>query len=223
MNALLRLTLPLAWRWPRMSSAAQAAQVALDAQARARRAAGVPEAAYDPVVDAALRLIDPVETALDIGAGTGVYTVRIPARQRWVNEPVDALWAACARRDPTIQRVAGEATGLLLGPASVDLVTVFHVLHHLADRPRALAEWARVLRPGGRLLLVEPRHTWRRAVRLAWYWAREYRHVDDPWRYATHDFCTAGEVRRLGSTAPLALLELQRRRGHVVALAWRRP
>ena len=224
MIPLWRLMLPLAWRWPWMSAAQRAAQVDLDTRARIHRATvGTVEAAYDPVVDEALGLVKPVENALDVGAGTGLYTVKIRAMRQYANEPVEALWTQCTRRDRRIQRVGGDATTLELASGTVDLVTVFHVLHHLADRPRAGAEWARVLRPGGRLLLVEPRHTWRRALRLAWYWGREYRHTVDPFRYATHDFCTRGEVRRLCTTPPLELLELQRRQGHIVALAWRRP
>ena len=98
MTPLLRLMLPLAWRWRWMSPAARAAQVRLDAAALIERARSAPvEAAYDPVVDEALRLVGPVETALDIGAGTGLYTVKIVADVRYANEPVEALWAQCTR------------------------------------------------------------------------------------------------------------------------------
>ena len=38
---------------------------------------------------------------------------------------------------------------------SFDVVTIHQVLHYLDDPERALAEAARVLRPGGRLLIVD--------------------------------------------------------------------
>ena len=39
---------------------------------------------------------------------------------------------------------------------SLDLILSFDVLEHVPDHPRALAEFARCLRPGGRLLLTAP-------------------------------------------------------------------
>ncbi|MER3512990.1 MAG: methyltransferase type 11 [Chloroflexota bacterium] len=55
-------------------------------------------------------------------------------------------------------------TALPFADASFDLVTSFDVLYHLgvADDDAALAEFHRVLRPGGRLLLRLPAHEWLR-------------------------------------------------------------
>jgi SAM-dependent methyltransferase len=55
-------------------------------------------------------------------------------------------------------------TALPFADASFDLVTSFDVLYHLgvADDAVALAEFHRVLRPGGRLLLRLPAHEWLR-------------------------------------------------------------
>lgn len=49
----------------------------------------------------------------------------------------------------------GDATSLPVADASVDLVVDLHALHHIADWRAAVAECARVLRPGGRLALCE--------------------------------------------------------------------
>ena len=49
-------------------------------------------------------------------------------------------------------------------PASVDVVLCRHVLWALPDRDAVLATWARLLRPGGRLVFVEG--SWGTGVRL---------------------------------------------------------
>ena len=48
-----------------------------------------------------------------------------------------------------------DATALPVDDGTVDLVTSFHALHHIADWRAAVTEVARVLRPGGRFALVE--------------------------------------------------------------------
>ncbi|MGB5833494.1 MAG: class I SAM-dependent methyltransferase, partial [Thiohalocapsa sp.] len=52
-------------------------------------------------------------------------------------------------------RVAAIAERLPLTDASVDVVTMGYALRHVADLGVAFAELARVLRPGGRLLILE--------------------------------------------------------------------
>ncbi len=49
----------------------------------------------------------------------------------------------------------GDATALPVDDDAADLVTSFHALHHIVDWRAAVAEVARVLRPGGRFALVE--------------------------------------------------------------------
>ncbi|NUQ38592.1 MAG: class I SAM-dependent methyltransferase [Caldilineales bacterium] len=51
--------------------------------------------------------------------------------------------------------VQGDGASLPLPDRSLDLVTCRVALHHFPDQPAALREWARVLRPGGRLVLVD--------------------------------------------------------------------
>lgn len=49
----------------------------------------------------------------------------------------------------------GDATALALDDASCDLVVSLHALHHIEHWQSAVAECARVLRPGGQLALAE--------------------------------------------------------------------
>jgi ubiquinone/menaquinone biosynthesis C-methylase UbiE len=57
-------------------------------------------------------------------------------------------------RDRVDVRV-GDATALPVPDASADLVLSFHALHHIADWRAAVAEAARVVRPGGQFALTE--------------------------------------------------------------------
>src|SRR6266850_594830 len=52
---------------------------------------------------------------------------------------------------------ATDATGPLpFSNASFDAITCIDAINHFPDRPRLIAEWARLLRPGGRLLFTDP-------------------------------------------------------------------
>lgn len=65
--------------------------------------------------------------------------------------------------DYILARASGE---IALPSASVDLITCFGVLHHIPNVSRVLSEFARVLMPGGVLLVREPTTTlgdWRRS------------------------------------------------------------
>jgi ubiquinone/menaquinone biosynthesis C-methylase UbiE len=67
---------------------------------------------------------------------------------------------AAARRKSTASRVRlGLTRGDVADPpfvaGSADVVLCRHVLWALPDRDAALASWTRLLRPGGRLVLVE--------------------------------------------------------------------
>ncbi|GAB2697960.1 class I SAM-dependent methyltransferase [Thalassiella azotivora] len=102
-----------------------------------------------------LRGLEP-GTALDVGAAGGGNTRVLRA----------AGWRAVAlEHGPDGARVAHErglatvradAERLPVGDASVDAVVAFDVLEHLEDDARAVAEVARVLRPGGSFLVAVP-------------------------------------------------------------------
>lgn len=57
---------------------------------------------------------------------------------------------------PRVQMHLGNLADLPLGDGTVDVVVNFQVIEHLWDQGQFVAECARVLRPGGRLLMSTP-------------------------------------------------------------------
>ena len=60
------------------------------------------------------------------------------------------------RRFPSVPTICATAEAIPLSDDSADAVTLQHVIEHLPDPMRACTEWKRVLRPGGRLLILTP-------------------------------------------------------------------
>lgn len=109
---------------------------------------------------ALLGLLDPDWVVADLGCGTGpVSEALAPAVRRVVAvDGSEAMLAAARERLKQFDNVEmrlGELEALPVDDQSVDAATLILVLHHLADPGKAVSEVARVLRPGGRLLVVD--------------------------------------------------------------------
>ena len=76
---------------------------------------------------------------------------------------------------PDIEWVEADATALPFATGAFDLVTVAFGLRNIADTSQGLAEMARVLRPGGRLAILEFSLPKNALVRTAYLWY--FRHV----------------------------------------------
>jgi len=119
----------------------------------------------DASVEAAIRtaLADkPFRSLLDLGTGTGrMLELFGPEIERGLglDLSLDMLALARARLDRAGLRHCsvrqGDIYDLALPKDSFDVVIIHQVLHFLDDSARAIAEAARVLRPGGRLLVVD--------------------------------------------------------------------
>lgn len=102
------------------------------------------------------------DSLLDLGTGTGrLLELLAPLYRRAVgiDASTDMLAVARANLDragvTNAQIRLGDIYHLPLSRDSFNVVTIHQVLHYLDDPERALAEAARVLRPGGRLLIVD--------------------------------------------------------------------
>ena len=97
---------------------------------------------------------------LDLGCGPGNSTVHLrDAAGAGVigADSAIAMLRRAHRRDPALRLLAADAGRLPVRTGSLDAVTFHSVLYLLPDRAAALREVVRVLRPGGRAVLLEPK------------------------------------------------------------------
>ena len=98
----------------------------------------------------------------DIGCGTGqlLETLRrlLPEAELIGIDPAEGMISVARARfhnDPRVRLEVSSADHLPLGDGSLDVVTTTLSFHHWEHQGAALREVARVLRPGGRLLLAD--------------------------------------------------------------------
>ena len=141
-------------------------------------------------------LLPPLEIA-DLGCGEGYLTFeaarfakRVVAVDRSEAALERAREAAKRRRLKNVEWKRGEIEKLPLKDASVDVALLSQALHHAAHPSAALAEAARIVRPGGRVLVLDLRSHDER-------WVRE--RLGDRWLGFDDE-----ELRRLLAEAGLA-------------------
>jgi len=111
--------------------------------------------------------LQPGDRVLDLAAGTGVSTVELASggvEAVACDFSLGMLRAGRAnkRRRRRVPFVAGDATALPFADDAFDAAVISFGLRNVSEVPRALREMARVVRPGGRLVVCEfSRPTWR--------------------------------------------------------------
>jgi demethylmenaquinone methyltransferase / 2-methoxy-6-polyprenyl-1,4-benzoquinol methylase len=108
---------------------------------------------------AVLRAVDPQpgQRILDLAAGTGTSSVPFAQAGAFV-VPTDfslGMLQVGKKRQPDLAFVAGDGLHLPFADDSFDAVTISFGLRNLLDRHAGLRELARVVRPGGRLVVCE--------------------------------------------------------------------
>jgi SAM-dependent methyltransferase len=103
--------------------------------------------------------------AVDVGCGDGSATAVAMARCKLTpgaDVSIIGLDWSCAaldlarRRGVSVARASIAGAGLPLASGSVDVVIMSELIEHVVDTDAALEEAARILTPGGRLLLSTP-------------------------------------------------------------------
>lgn len=125
------------------------------------------------------------ETVLDLCTGTADLALALVPPQGQASRVLGVDFSSemlsrgylktdAERARGTIALLRGDAEHIPLGDASVDAVTIGFGIRNVASAPAALEEIARVLRPGGRLAILEfgePQFAPLRALYL-WYFRR---------------------------------------------------
>jgi len=110
------------------------------------------------------------ELILDLAAGTGTSSVPFAEAGAHVI-PTDfslGMLRVGRQRQPQLPFVAGDGLHLPYRDASFDAATISFGLRNLSDRAAGLAEFCRVLKPGGRLVVCEFSHPTIAPIRTAY-------------------------------------------------------
>lgn len=103
---------------------------------------------------------EPGEHIVDVGAGPGFLAAEMAAAvgshgRVYAVDPSASMRELARSRDATFEIRDGSAEALPLADAAVDVAVATQVLEYVPDVPAALAEIRRVLRPGGRVLILD--------------------------------------------------------------------
>lgn len=106
------------------------------------------------------------KTLLDIACGSGGPALRIATKTGCslvgidLHEQAISTARALAQKqglgDRAEFQVANASKHLPFPDAHFDAITCIDAINHLPERPRVLSDWARILKPGGRLLFTDP-------------------------------------------------------------------
>jgi ArsR family transcriptional regulator len=130
------------------------------------------------------RLVEPGLRVADVGTGTGILALelaRLGLRVVAIDHSARMLEAARAKleREPglSVELRRGEAGALPLADAEVDAAFAHMVLHYLPSPGEAVRDMARVVRPGGVVVIVDfvhHQHEWMRdELGVTWLGFRE--------------------------------------------------
>lgn len=116
---------------------------------------------YEEVLDAVLQAAAPMpgEWGLDVGTGTGNLAgrfVRAGVKMSGFDQSLEML-RQCRRKHPEVETKIGTFFAFPFLENRFDFAVSSYALHHLTDeqKPLALAECRRVLKPGGRLVIAD--------------------------------------------------------------------
>ncbi|MGB9930660.1 class I SAM-dependent methyltransferase [Haloarcula amylolytica] len=157
------------------------------------------------LLDDLLERLPEAPTVLDVGCGDGARTLaNLPSGSVGLDFSRSGLDLA-AETVPDSRLVQGDMTALPVATDSVDAVTAYHAVFHVPrdQHPTVYREFARVLRPGGTVLMTLPSGQFE-TVRRGWMGGSMF--FSAPGRRATLDqLADAGftETETVTATDPL--------------------
>ncbi|HKF47398.1 MAG TPA: metalloregulator ArsR/SmtB family transcription factor [Terracidiphilus sp.] len=133
----------------------------------------VPGKSWKSIAEALLRLMPPM-TIADLGAGDGSFSLLLAAQARRViavdssEKMLEVGRDQAARHGATnIEFRQGDMEETPIDSSSIDLVFFSQSLHHALHPDRAISEAARILVPGGRVVILDlARHRFEEAREL---------------------------------------------------------
>jgi len=119
---------------------------------------------HDPLTQFVInKYTSPDQIFLDVGCASAPYRVYVPGKYIGMDFTNDAYAEGVERRVDLI----GEAENIPMEGSSVDIVFSRAAFFLATDHKKALAEFQRVLKPGGRIILMDyNRRTQRRFAKL---------------------------------------------------------
>ncbi|GGK57624.1 class I SAM-dependent methyltransferase [Haloarcula sebkhae] len=157
------------------------------------------------LLDDLLERLAEAPTVLDVGCGDGARTLaNLPSNSVGLDFSRAGLNLA-AETVPESRLVQGDVTALPIATDSVDAITAYHAVFHVPrdQHPAVYREFARVLRPGGTVLMTLPSGQFE-TVRRGWMGGSMF--FSAPGRRATLDqLADAGftETETVTATDPL--------------------
>jgi ubiquinone/menaquinone biosynthesis C-methylase UbiE len=121
----------------------------------------VPGRSWKSIAEALLLLLPPMVIA-DLGAGEGAFSLLLAQRAQQViavdnSDKMVELGSALARKQgvPALEYRKGDLEAVPIEDGSVDLALFSQSLHHALHPERAIAEAWRILKPGGRVAILD--------------------------------------------------------------------
>jgi ubiquinone/menaquinone biosynthesis C-methylase UbiE len=121
----------------------------------------VPGRSWKSIAEALLLLLPPMVIA-DLGAGEGAFSLLLAQRAQQViavdnSDRMVEIGSALARKQgvPALEYRKGDLEAVPIADGSVDLALFSQSLHHAMHPERAVAEAWRILKPGGRVAILD--------------------------------------------------------------------